>query len=255
MRTLFVTITAAGFLVAHTHAADIGKGTEHLTAQIGGNNVHYYVQLPKGYDPKKTYGLIVHIPGKGADKGSIEKNQAVNYVRRFMFTSGVNRNYISVALWYTGNISDHSGLAAVAATKGLIELARKTYPVDAQRIFILGFSAGGITVHNLVWGNHYTKENFPFAGVIFCSANGRADYSNKNVPREMPVIAENGDKGEVVNCSGIIDGLKKAGYKDCEFHLIKGQGHAISDPESKLPVNAQDLIAKWLERVDKKFVK
>jgi dipeptidyl aminopeptidase/acylaminoacyl peptidase len=260
MKTCLIAVVGWLLVINFSIAEPVGKRTEHLTLQLDGVTVHYYVTLPSGYDAKKAYGLIIGVPGVGSDKGTVEKNQAINYARRFSFTSVIKNNYIGLSIWYTGKLANPwDNSAAHKATLQVMEAVRKTYSVDAKRIYIYCFSAGGGFMHNFVWGSYFTKETFPFAGAIFCSANCRTgNVGSAVVPRDMPVFIEVGDKdigGIEGQSTAFRDALKKSGYKDVEYHVIKGQGHVISDAESGLPVNATDLIAKWLARVDKRMSK
>jgi predicted esterase len=258
---LLVFLLSSLATVGVVFAENIGKQTEHLTADIGGVKVDYYVCKPASYNAAKKYPLIVNVPGVGANKGDVKKNQAVNYARRFLYTSGM-KDAISMGVWYTGPLADHSGNSkAREATKKVMELVSQSYSIDPKRTYILGFSAGGPFLIDFVWGNYFTKDNFPFAGVMFCSANcwSTDKFSNKTVPRDLPVFIEVGDSEEIGGIEAqsrkLVDGLKKNGYTDVEFHVIKGQKHFISDADSKLPIHAMGLMAKWYSRITTKPAK
>jgi predicted esterase len=189
-----------------------------------------------------------------------EKN-ASNATRRFVFEGSSIRKAIGVAIWYEEGswIYPHwSNPNAFAATKAVMDKVRADHSVDPKRIFLFCFSQGGNAVEKLVWGNTFSAKDFPFAGLIFCSAvfEGEAKLNNPMVPKNIPIFIEYGDvsAGEYAQMPGysesLFKALKSAGYTDVEKNKIKGQGHVISDYDSKLKPNAQSLIAAWWKRVD-----
>lgn len=237
--------------------------TEYKTLTLPGGTVQYYVTLPNNYNPATAYPLIVSFPGTGRDAGTTNSNQGRTYTRRFVFDTGTNctpesqvlaTNHISACVWYTGWLASYNDDAA-NATIAMIAQVRLDRNIDPQRIFALGFSAGGYGLDDLVWGNYYSAPSFPFAGVIVCSCNGTTT-GGAAPPKTMPVFSEYGQTayGEISSCiSETIqrhNNLATAGYSDLEIVEVLQQSHWISDYTATYSPNANQLIAAWWARVN-----
>jgi predicted esterase len=242
---------------------DFGKGTKHFVGRIGSTKFDYYVNPPVGFSASKSYGLIVNWPSSNVADGDLKKNSPLNYARRFHWDSPLRENYVSLSIWYTGALADPwSNSKAVEATKKTMDIVCQKYSVDPKRIYLLVFSAGGGFARQMVWGKAYTKDTFPWAGVMLCSAVKAVDSSSV-VPKDLPILIEVGSSDmDFINRAAESDAkkLKSMGYKDVEYVIVQGQGHEISDAEYKKVKpgkstsgsykNGLDLITQWLKRVD-----
>lgn len=252
---------AAALLLVVFRTAPAAPVTERRTLSMTGGEVVYYVTLPSNYNPASSYPMIQSILG-----WTHTESNAQNATRRFCYDpTPIATDHIHVCIWYQEGswIYPHwSNVNAFEATIAVMNRVRADHLIDDQRMFLFAFSQGGNATEFLVWGDYWTAETFPYAGLIYCSAvyEGQTDIADPAVPRSLPVFIEYGDvsAGEYSQMpaysQSLYDALAGAGYTDVEIHTIPGQGHWISDYYSGLNPNANALIATWWDRVNAQIV-
>ncbi len=111
-----------------------------FSAQMGGMNT--FVHLPPGYNPKKSYPLLIVLTGAG---GTGQRMRDAWITGKESWNAEVRNGYIIIspaaATWWQW-------------TEGkkvfdMIEEAKKLYNIDTNRIYMTGFSNGGHSTWNL----------------------------------------------------------------------------------------------------------
>jgi dienelactone hydrolase len=119
----------------------------------GSSQVEYVLVTPTGYDPRRSYPLLVACQGEGGDG-----RQASERWRQPCQAHGYLLACPTLPYGEAGYGATAAERAAVLAT---VEDVARTYHVDPDRVFLTGVSAGG----NAVWdvGLHHADR---FAGLI-----------------------------------------------------------------------------------------
>jgi predicted peptidase len=121
----------------------------------------------------------------------------------------------------------------------ILEVVRRDYTIDAQRMYVAGQSNGGIGV----WGLLTKRPNLFAAGIALCGA-GNPDIAARAV--KTPVWAFHGEVDDVVpskHSRDMIAALKKAGGNP-RYTEYKGVGHDIWETVFKEPGLEEWLFAQ-----------
>ncbi|MFO7898801.1 MAG: alpha/beta hydrolase-fold protein, partial [Planctomycetota bacterium] len=123
----------------------------------------YYVYVPKGHDGQTRLPLIVYLHGYSPDLNKLNWGM----IPRDLLHYCDDRGYYLVAPFGRSN-TDFQGIGE-ADVLHVLMLANKRLPVRADRVFLFGYSMGGMGVFTI--GAHYPDL---WAGIV--SVSGRADY-------------------------------------------------------------------------------
>ena len=132
----------------------------------------------------------------------------------------------------------------------LWEWAKKTYPVDPERLFLFGSSNGARFVNRL----GFARQDIVKAVVSYCG-----NYDMSKLPegeKKTEWFFVHGSKDNPQQSQRMVDELKKRGYQTT-FRLLEDYGHTgIWDgkdhPESKLVDEVRDEWVKWLNGFPRK---
>lgn len=132
----------------------------------------------------------------------------------------------------------------------LWEWAKATYPVDPERLFLLGSSNGA----RFVCRFGFARQDIVKAVVSYCG-----NYDMSRLPegdKKVEWFFVHGSKDRPEQSQRMVDELKKRGYRTT-FKLLEDYGHTgIWDgkdhPESKLVDEVRDEWAKWLNGLPRK---
>jgi pimeloyl-ACP methyl ester carboxylesterase len=216
LRLLFVLgIVSIFLLIARAECADALLPVSDLRTEAG-SGVQYYLSLPKGWDPKSTWPILVAIDGGGHNFPAC-------------FGSFVNargaRPFIVVVPCVTSNGNDPGELKGVLAIVQEVQKSSHGQP----KFFITGCSAGGhlawqlILLHpELLAGAAPAAGNFRFRGI---------DAVSKAPERiKLPIHAFQGDKDGIKPALDAqwADALKLAhenGFENLTRTEVPGAGH------------------------------
>ena len=141
-------------------------------SEIDGSPQPYYIQLPEGYRPEKTYPCIVYLHGYTPTLNKINWQQLPYGLQKLAAENG----YLIVMPFARSN-TDFQGVGEEDVLR-VLDIAKRDYPIDEDRVFLLGYSMGGTGAYTIA--AHYPHL---WAGVVpLC---GRADfYLWKGLDRE-----------------------------------------------------------------------
>jgi len=196
------------------------------------NGLPYHIYVPKALEAGKEYPLVTFLHGysdltidthKGFPKGvwSLplvqEKHPHILFVprHRTLKDRWTNPKYRAMTIQALDDL--------VAELNG----KEDTPNVDTNRIYLTGFSLGGIGTWNFI-------KNYPDKFAAACPLSGFSEGPQTKLKAEklkhIPIWIFNGDGDRGVKGSRIsFQALKEAGADDVRYHEYKKQGHVIDD--------------------------
>jgi polyhydroxybutyrate depolymerase len=134
----------------------LGPGDHTRTLTVGDRKRTYVVHLPKSYDGKKPYPvvLVYHGGGSNAEQmvkfcGLNEKADKAGFVT--VYPSGTGK-FAKALTWNGGNCCGYAmenKVDDVAFTRALLDDLAKVVKVDAKRVYATGMSNGAIMAYRL----------------------------------------------------------------------------------------------------------
>lgn len=202
-------------------------------SSIDGIPQPYSVAIPKDYDPEKDYPLLVMLHGSGVDERSFIRENAI--LARGLNGIAMAPKARGLSDWYQGD----SGRDVFEC----LEDVRRRYAIDAERIFLYGFSMGGYGA----WRLGLRRASL-FAGVAILSAplsHGGEDLTPllekvENVP--LFVVHGTADTSIPIDeARRAVAILRKRNYPQLTYLEIEGAGHGGYGARFALH------LGKWLQ--------
>jgi poly(3-hydroxybutyrate) depolymerase len=199
-----------------------GSWNDTLKDPAGAAIIKYQIAVPKTLPEKRHLGLIVQFHGSGGDETNLQGG-----VLESLGRLGVASQYIVVGGKSKGGRWERSDDDPVFK---MIDWVQATYPVDARRVFMTGYSAGGFTSSRLA-AEHmdriagaapYAGYGAHFGGAVRGGTRGASPADTKT---EFYIV--HGDKDETVkvdNSRGGARDLKSRGYRYV-YREVAGADH------------------------------
>lgn len=188
---------------------------EDAAKNLNRMNKEYILDLPKDYESKKDFPLIIFLHGSG-ERGTDIKKVGVHGIPKIA-KKNENFEFIGVspqclrqktARWVTQDLDI------------LLDHILKTYKVDKKRIYLTGLSMGGYGTW--AWA---AKKPGTFAAVApICGGGNPADASKYG---KLPIWVFHGDKDKAVpieRSKSMVEAIKKVGG-NVKFTVYPGVGH------------------------------
>lgn len=181
----------------------------------------YRISLPDGYDGKSPIGAVVWAHGYRGSASGVMRNSAMrNALSRMNLAliAAEGRN----GSWNLPNgprTMDSTGSEEFAYFADVIEDATTHFPIDQERIYASGFSAGGMMVWNLACGRPDLFAGFaPFSGTFW-----QHPPENCNDPVRS-LVHVHGTTDKTVPLTGRAIGETKQGEvsESFEFYTLHG---------------------------------
>lgn len=239
-------------LLALMWTAHAGDGFERqVFTSAAGVKVPYRLLLPAGYDPKKTYPMIVMLHGKG-ERGSDNAKQLGNGIETFA-TPALHAKLPAIVVvpqcpeddkWTTMSSTFAAGQQKLLPyptpiSRAALELVadlQKRHGVDGKRTSILGISMGAFGAMDWL-----ARKPDMFGAVVAMSGGG--DIDQAATLNRARVWFLHGDKDSVVTVDQslkVAAAMRKAGG-DPKVTVIPGRDHGPWDDLTTRP----DVL-KWL---------
>ncbi len=192
-------------LVAKVNAQSLDDATS-----MKYQNISYLISTPKNYDSDKANPTILFLHGG-------DRSNTKHHPSKYAAKSGIDFPFIVIAPSCVGSCS-----WANVDLEGLLKQASKEVSIDANRIYLTGYSMGGAgTWANLKKINHLLAAAAPLAP---------AGGSTKDLckAKDLPIRVYHGtaDSG-YRNSKNMVTTLKDCGAKDVELMSLEGAGHGI----------------------------
>lgn len=195
----------------------------------------YQIHVPSDYDESKSYPLVLYLHGMG-DRGNdnYAPLKRTNTMANQLVTAENLEKYPCIVVvpqcpvddvWAMHFPSDIS--VSLDMTVELLKSIVKTYHVDQNRMYVTGFSMGGIGTWDLLL--RY-PDMFAAAVPIAGYAEPWA-WENVRVFKDVPVRVYHGNKDEVVDVScsrNMVNALKQAGSTRVQYFELDGVDHELA---------------------------
>ena len=203
-------------------------------ADVG--EIPYLLYLPKNYEDKAEWPLILFLHGRGESYGPLRLVQKWGPPR--MAARGDDFPYVLVSPQcpeddrWTSEIQQQLLVA-------LLDSSLKSHRIDENRVYLTGLSMGG-------YGSWRLAADHPerFAAVVpIC---GRGDANDAGVLKDLPIWVFHGDQdGDVPFAASekMVAAIREAKGTKIKFTSLEGVGHNSWSPAYALP----ELYA-WLNK-------
>lgn len=191
--------------------------SKEKTIAVKGVTRRYRIHTPKNYSENALYPLVIALHGFKDNPLQMEiysglSNKADQEGFVVVYPEGTNSQADQHLSWNSGyccGIALRQDVDDVNFISSLIDEITKTYVVDAKRIYLVGFSNGGMLTYRL--GAQLTRKITAIA-VVAASIGGQyEDFPANSIPQPvqpLSVLALHGQKDETVLYDG---GLNKKG--------------------------------------------
>jgi predicted esterase len=219
---------------AQATLADAKSGKNPFAGRTGDFKRHYFLTeaaeimpyrlyIPPNYDGSRAFPLVVALHGLGGTEDSMF---GANYQ---VIPEAEKRGYIIAApLGYRidGGYGRNMGPGNKRSefseldVMHVLELVRKDYKVDNQRIYLMGHSMGGI-------GTWALGAKYPQIWASLAPISGVADPRTVEIMRHIPEVVVHGDADNTVPVGGsraMVAEMKKLGV-DVKYIEVPGGSH------------------------------
>lgn len=218
---------------------------ENFYDSKNGNFLPYRLYVPKDYNAKKQYPVILFLHGAG-EIGTNNQSQISNIDKMFE----INGDFVSQAIvicpqsneWWNLDremYGDRKG--TLASAMNLLDEIQKNYSCDKNRIYVTGLSMGGYATWNLLeeYGDVFA------AGIPIC---GGGNTYNASELKDIPIRIYHSTDDTTVPFSlsqNMYDAIVNAGGKKVKLVTLYSVGHnswdsAYSDRDTFSWLFAQD---------------
>jgi predicted peptidase len=205
---------------------------QKLTVKSGGKEtvVDYWLFLPKSYDKKKSWPLMLFLHGAG------ERDSNLNQVMKWGPPKRVGEKkdfpFVVISPQCPKNKRWNP-----AQLHSLVEHIATSYQIDRSRLYCTGLSMGG-------YGTWAMIAKYPklFAAVAPICGGGDPDTAKKLTG--IPIWAFHGEADRVVpptRSSSMIEAIKKAGGTKAKLTIYPGVNH-----NSWSKTYANEKVYEWL---------
>ncbi|HEX9945880.1 MAG TPA: PHB depolymerase family esterase, partial [Thermoanaerobaculia bacterium] len=213
---------------------------ENLFTNGRGGRMRYLLFVPKNYDQRKRYPLVLWLHGGGSHGEDLKlllshgDKHGIGYLAR----ADIQSKYASFIvapqcprnkLW--GNPGSGQLTGEMKLALEIVAKVRAAYSIDSRRLYVLGMSLGGYGTWDLI-----TRRPGLFAAAVPICGGG--DPSKVSLLVKTAVWVFHGDEDELVDVAEsrkMIAAIQRAGGKP-RYTEYKGVGHnawerAFAEPE------------------------
>lgn len=215
-----------------------------------GKTLPYRLHVPAKPEPGRLYPLVVHMHGAGswgtnnldqiktggADFISWAKRHGEEYVFIAPQTPR-RRKWVDTPWENTKSTMKKKPTPSLRMAMEIIDDAVARYPVDRDRVYLMGISMGGYAAWELL-----QRRPELFAAGLPCCGGG--DVAQAPRLTDIPIWAFHGsnDKGvPVCRSRDMVAAIKAAGGKKILYREYKGLGHNVWTPTF-----SDDKVFEWL---------
>jgi predicted peptidase len=212
----------------------------------GRQSMPYRLFIPRSYDKSVQYPLVIWLHGGGsAGVDNLGQISLDNTLGTHFWTRKENQDRhptFVLAPQSTGGWDNNASTSLSEELKLVLEIldvVRKDYSIDANRIYVAGQSNGGIGAWGLI-----TKKPGVFAAAIPLCGAGHTGIASRAA--QTAVWAFHGEIDDVISVDfsrKMVEALKRAGASP-RYTEYKGVGHEIWERVFKEPDLAEWLFAQ-----------
>jgi predicted peptidase len=239
MNIRFRVLLAVGLLsncVLWGGEAVAGKQIEQQLQLPNGKSVSYLLYLPREYDSKDKWPLMLFLHGRGESRGPLSVVKKWGPPR--LIERGENFPFLIVSP-QCPEAESWPQPQQQATLLALLDQLSKNYKVDDTRIYLAGLSMGGFGAWRLA-ADHPER----FAAIVPICGGGKVDDADKL--KSLPIWVFHGTADPTVplqRSTEMVEAIKKAGGANIRFTTLEGIGHNSWEAAFACP----DLY-QWLDK-------
>lgn len=196
--------------------------TKKYNFNFNGTSRDYLLHLPSFYKSSNTYPLVVALHGYGDHPRFME--QYTNLSRKadkekflVVYPYGTKNNSIKKFSWNGGSCCGEAlnkNIDDVLFINNLVEDLEKKYKIDPKKIYLTGFSNGGLLTYRIA---SEKPDKFAAFAVVAGSIGGKSRekdpyYTIPTPKKPVPIIIMHGKKDESIIYSGGLNKQKNASF-------------------------------------------
>ena len=233
---LTASVFAVGLLPAQEAASEPkGKytpgGTQSRTYffKAADKEMSYSIYVPKGYDKKKSYPLMVALHGLGgSDRGMMRYRGFTQLAQKHGYIVVAPMGYSSRG-WYgsrgqTSRRGNPRNLGELSErdVMNVLAIIRKEFPIDNSRIYLMGHSMGG-------GGTWHIGMKYPdiWAALAPVAPAPPRNINDLAKIKHVPVIVVCGDKDGLVRSARVWVARMKELEMNYKYVEVKGGNHIL----------------------------
>lgn len=230
---VIVMVLMLGVLSSHAEEPAAGKQVAQVLKVKQGDKeveVRYWLFLPKGYEKKKDWPVMLFMHGAGERGDDLAKVKAWGppklVEKRKDFPFVVISPQCPRGTWWNAE-----------QMKALVEHVIKTQKIDKSRVYCTGLSMGGYGTWDLL--GKYPKL---FTAAVPICGGGKPAMAKKMV--DIPIWAFHGDQDRAVPLERsvqMVEAIKAAGGEKAKLTIYKGVDH-----NSWSKTYANEKVYEWL---------
>ena len=270
-RLMLAIVATACFFTESAFAADGGIKAQNVVERKGNTNVFeeviaateakiwksadgktlpYRLHVPAKPEPGRLYPLVVHMHGAGSwgtnniDQIRIGGADFISWARRhgeeYVFIAPqtpIRHNWVDTPWENTKSTMKETPTPSLCMAMEIIDDAVTRYPVDRNRVYLMGTSMGGYAVWELL-----QRRPELFAAGLPCCGGG--DVAQAPRLTDIPIWTFHGSDDKVVpvcRSRDMVAAIKAAGGKKNLYREYKGLGHNVWTPTL-----SDDKVFEWL---------
>jgi predicted peptidase len=239
MRAIIIplVISSLAFSMASGEEPAPGKQVEQEFKTSEGKSIRYLLYLPKAYDSKEKWPLLLFLHGRGESDGPLSIVKKWGPPR--LIDRGENFPYIVVSPQCPPNPESWPQPGQQALLVALLDHITNSCKVDQDRVYLTGLSMGG-------YGSWRLAADHPerFAAVVpICGAGKPADAEKLKF---LPIWVWHGTEDPAVpfqRSVEMVEAIKQAGSTTIRFTTLEGVGHNSWEAAYATPE-----LYQWLDK-------
>lgn len=225
--------------------------------EASGLTYHYAVYVPRGYDPKRAWPLVLFLHGSG-ESGTDGTRQIIQGLGSAMQWDA--DRWPGIVLFPQKPIQHSEWEQHEKAVMEMVARARARYRIDPDRVYLTGLSQGGHGAwvlgarHADLWAavvpicGYGASERAIPPGLLPPFTGDVAELGK--VLRDMPIWAFHGEVDDIVNpqeTRDLVAAVKAAGGQP-RMSILPGVNHGAWDPAYRDPELPRWLFAQKKRR-------
>jgi predicted peptidase len=231
-----------GMIAASARADDkSAEFEEHAFELRGGAKMPYRLLQPERIEPGKKYPLVLALHGWG-ERGADNHKQLKNFGPLFL-KPGVRKRYPCFVVlpqangsWVQNPVFDKpirltkTPAASLAMAHEIVKVVMKKHPVDADRLYLMGYSNGACGIWELL-------EREPHAWAAAAPMAGAGDPAHVGPAKNVAIWAFHGEKDPTIPIARMRELVSalRAAHGDPMFTIIPNGVHhnaldGLNDP-------------------------
>lgn len=196
---------------------------------LSGKSMPYRLHVPKDFDPRKKYPVILFLHGAG-EIGTDNEKHLKNFTQGFGFAGDILENALIVCPqtpsgWGIDEYEPYDRKGYLGVAKRILDDVAERYGGDRNRIYLTGLSLGSFAVWRLL----DAYPGFFAAAVPVCGGNG---YYTSQAIIDTPIWIFHGTADPTVSFAGSLEtynAVRNAGGSRIRFTELPGVGHNAWD--------------------------